>query len=523
MSFMNYIKRYFKEKFLRLKIFHLRVSFIFQKISKYKSYYVDVVERSTNSNLGTKSISSIKNIFIVGIAFLIIGAGSVFAAQTTNTSLDQCAPSGGSGLAVWNSCGFTPSIFQSMSISILGNYTQLNSSTTSNNTNYTGGYGALGDISSLMGTMYSTPPASGVGYFAYLGKTAGFINPTYAASSSSSTELNSGPVYGFSFLSPIESLWAFTRDLAYILLVLIIIFTGLMIIIGGKIGGQVPITFMSALPNIVAAIILIEFSYAIGGFMIDFMNVLLGFVYYAFANSPMASTLGSGSFYSAFSSRAFVFNVFGHIMSVPGLQTLGTTVTGQLNLNNYGILGHLVNAVAGFAGNSAGGDSLIIFIISVILLFTALRIFISLVGAYISLVFLPVAAPFMFLFGAFPGQTKTIWSFFAGMLKAILTFVLVYVMFLIIYYLTHGNSGSAVQFSTGNLPILGIDNIGSVVGAILAIGLFVLIPKLISDITKFLGQDFGGYTTEFQKNFQGPISSLQRLYGNVKKSTSGGH
>ncbi len=517
---MNCIKRYFEEKFLRWKIFKLRISLIFQRIGKYKSYYVDVIERSTNSNLKTKSVSSIKSIFIVGMAFLVIGAGTVFA-QTQNTTLDQCAPSGGSGLAVWNSCGFTPSIFQSMSISILGNYTQLNSSTTSDNTNYTGGYGALGDISSLMGTMYSTPPASGVGYFAYLGKNAGFINPTYAASSS--TDLNSGPVYGFSFLSPIESLWAFTRDLAYILLIIIIIFTGLMIIIGGKIGGQVPITFMSALPNIIAAIILIEFSYAIGGFMIDFMNVLLGFVYYAFTNSPMASTLGSGSFYSAFSSRAFVFNVFGHIMNVSGLQNLGSTVTNQLNLKNYGILGHLVNAVAGFAGNSSGGDSLIIFIISVILLFTALRIFISLVGAYISLVFLPVAAPFMFLFGAFPGQTKTIWSFFSGMLKAILTFVLVYVMFLIIYYLTHGNSGSAVQFGTGNLPILGIDNIGSVVGAILAIGLFVLIPKLISDITKFLGQDFGGYTTEFQKNFQGPISSLQRLYGNVKKSTSGGH
>jgi hypothetical protein len=127
----------------------------------------------------------------------------------------------------------------------------------------------------------------------------------------------------------------------------------------------------------------------------------------------------------------------------------------------------------------------------------------------------------MFLFGAFPGQTKVMWSFFGGMFKAIATFVLVYVLFLVIYYLEYGNP--FVSTSITPPPLVGITNVAGVVGSFLAIGLFVITPKLISDMTKFLGSDFSGYSTEFQQNMQSPLGNIRSWYQGAKKAVGSAH
>ncbi len=511
---MHFIERHtvlpFKEKKLKTQILLLKVRIFLRHIFSYKRDLVDLVERTTNANLKQKSSINIKNIFALLLVFGVLSGGYVFAQTipSSTSTLSQCAPVNGSGLSTWNSCGFTPSIFQSGAIAILGNYTQY-SNTTAQNFKYTGGYGAMGTMASLMGSMYAARPESGVGYFAYLGEKAGFINNTYAATTSNS----GGPIYGFSFLSPIEPLWALTRNVAYFLLILIIIMTGIMIIIGGKIGGQIPITFMSALPNIVAAVILIEFSYALAGFMIDLMNILLSFVFFTF--NYLGPNLGGKSFSSAFSSNMYIFNVFGTIQG--NLQSAlkgANTVLGPISSSHPGIYGTLLSML----GHLLKGpfSSIIAFIIAIILLFTAIKIFMKLLASYIILIFLPVAAPFMFLFGAFPGQGKFYWKFFIGMFKAIMAFVVVYVIFLIMYYLEYGNGGLPISFGNGNaLPLIGFQSISSagstsVIAAFIAVGLFVLIPKLVSDVQNAISRDFGDYGTELKKNVAGPWASLRR-------------
>ena len=521
------IKRFIYFVYLKFQLKFLKFKVLKKRFGTYKEDVVSLIESNSHSDLRGKSSISIKNMFYILIVFFALTTGAVFA-QTTSTSstnLNQCAPVNGSGLSVWNSCGFTPSIFQSMSISILGNYTQYQNllgcngnQNCINSFHYTGGYGALGDTTALMGYMYTEHPASGIGYFAYLGQKAGFVNNTYAAGTSS---INSGPVYGFSFLSPIEHLWAFSRDIAYLLLVIAIIATGLLIIIGGKIGqSQIPITFMSALPNIVAAVILIEFSYALGGFMIDIMNILLVLVFNVF-NSGLTG-LGKTGFSNAFSNNEYIFHVFG---TLPGAINSGLQAT-SLNkfLPSTGLLSGLLKSLGNFAIHNFSG--LIAFLIAIILLFTALKIFILLMKSYIQLLFLPVAAPFMFLFGAFPGQGKMIGKFFMGMAKAVLTFVIVYVVFLLIYYLQHGSGGNPLSFGNGaNIPLLGFSHFTSnggtgVVSVFISIALFVWIPKIVADMTKAFGYDFGAYGTELKKGFSDPYSRLTNWYKRGRGSLS---
>ncbi|MCL4393027.1 hypothetical protein M1145_02710 [Patescibacteria group bacterium] len=519
------IKRFIYFVYLKLQLKFLKFKVLKKRLGAYKEDAVSLIESNSHSDLRAKSSISIKNMFYILIVFFALTTGVVFA-SSGSSNLNQCAPVNGSGLSVWNSCGFTPSIFQSMSISILGNYTQYqnllgcgSNQKCVNSFHYTGGYGALGDTTALMGYMYTEHPASGVGYFAYLGQKAGFINNTYAAGTS---QVTSEPVYGFSFLSPIEHLWAFSRDIAYLLLVIVIIATGLLIIIGGKVGqSQIPITFMSALPNIVAAVILIEFSYALGGFMIDIMNILLVLIFNIFSSG--LQHLGNTGFPSAFSSNSYIFHVFG---SLPGAIS-GGLQSARLNklVTSGGLLGGLLNSLGNLASNKTF-SGIIAFLIAIILLFTALKIFILLMKSYLQLLFLPIAAPFMFLFGAFPGQGKMIGKFFMGMAKAVLTFVIVYVVFLLIYYLQHGNNGSPLSFGNGaNVPLLGFSYFTSnggteVVSVFISIALFVWIPKIVADMTKAFGYDLGAYGTELKKGFSDPYSRLTNWYKRGRGSLS---
>ena len=507
-----------KEKQLRYRVFFLKSRVISKRLAIYKTDTIDILEYSTETDFKKTSFLSIKTIIFSLLVLGFLSVGQIFA-QTTSaqSTLNQCAPSGGSGLSVWESCGFTPAIFQSGAIAILGNYTQYTSpGATSDNFQYTGGYGALGDASSVMADLYANPPVSGVSYFAYLYQKASSSNATYA----STTAGSSGPVYGFSFLSPIYPIWAIARNIAFLLLILVILFTGIMIIIGGKIGGQVPITFLSALPNIVAAVVLITFSYAIGGFMVDLMNILLGFVFFAF--SALDGTAGIKGFFNAFSVQNYVFSIYGNVTGSV-TKTLNGVSSTLGNIQQNSVLMTIIADLANFTNHNTAISAIVTFIISVILLFTVFKIIVQLLKGYLILLFLPVLSPFMFLAGAIPGQSKFIGNFFKGMLKGVLIFVTTYVMFNLIYFLEH-----AQGFSNGNsIPLLGFGQLftqqtANTIGFLIAIAIFVLIPKVIADVTKALGYDFSSYTSELKNRFQGPYGSVRKWTGNTRKRLSPG-
>lgn len=108
-------------------------------------------------------------------------------------------------------------------------------------------------------------PMSGIGYI------SGVVNKF------SLTKIaNAQSGFGYGALTPIQTYWQGTRNISYALIVLIVIIFSFMIMFRVKISPQLVISVQSALPKVFLALVLATFSYAIAGFLIDFMYVIGG-------------------------------------------------------------------------------------------------------------------------------------------------------------------------------------------------------------------------------------------------------
>lgn len=103
---------------------------------------------------------------------------------------------------------------------------------------------------------------------------------------------------GFTAANPIQKLWVAFRNLTFGLMVIVVLIMAFMIMFRVKISPQVVITVQSALPKIAGALILITFSYAIAGFMIDIMYLVVG-ILASFLSSSSISTLSAPDIFKA--------------------------------------------------------------------------------------------------------------------------------------------------------------------------------------------------------------------------------
>ena len=84
--------------------------------------------------------------------------------------------------------------------------------------------------------------------------------------------------FGFGAAETVQKLWQMTRNISYFLLVIVVVVFSFMIMFRVKISPQTVITVQSALPKIVFSLILITFSYAIAGLLIDIMYLVIGMI-----------------------------------------------------------------------------------------------------------------------------------------------------------------------------------------------------------------------------------------------------
>lgn len=121
--------------------------------------------------------------------------------------------------------------------------------------------GLIGFIPGMFEQVY-TPPASSITYLHYLASNFGIVKPANAAA---------GEPTGFTQLEPIQSMWISVRNVTYLLFVLIFVIIGLGIMLRIKIDPRTVMTLQNQIPRIITCILLITFSYAIVGLMIDLM------------------------------------------------------------------------------------------------------------------------------------------------------------------------------------------------------------------------------------------------------------
>ncbi|MEK7525940.1 MAG: hypothetical protein AAB546_00475 [Patescibacteria group bacterium] len=194
------------------------------------------------------------------------------------------------------------------------------------------------------------------------------------------TEVKAQTGFGFGALSPVRSLWIVTRNISYSLMIIVIIAMSFMIMFRMKISPQIAITVQSSLVKVISALILITFSYAIAGLLIDLMYVVYGVI-----SIPAAEFLGNTTIAFNFLTSWGFLIIFGSAVFMAVMFMMGMILFG------------LALAVP-----TAGFSLLLVFIgigVCIMILFMAAKVVFTLIKAYAMTLLLIIAAPFHILLG----------------------------------------------------------------------------------------------------------------------------
>ena len=240
---------------------------------------------------------------------------------------------------------------------------------------------------------------SGVGYVKNLSQK---ISPITTVKAADGVGLNAG--------ESVLRLWKITRNISFSLLVFATIVIAFMIMFRVKINPQTVITIQSAIPKLVVSLILITFSYAIAGLVIDLMYVVIGLI------ATIISTGGLSGY-----SPPDLFEQFLTRNSGFGIM--------------YSYWWHfLANAVLSVANSGKqwwAGILLVIFAILSILaiLWWSIKIIIVMIKNFAMLMITIVLGPLQILFGTITNK-----SGFGGWLKQITSYVAVYPVLVIMIF-----------------------------------------------------------------------------------------
>lgn len=139
--------------------------------------------------------------------------------------------------------------------------------------------GALGTVSSIIATLYLNPPIKTTDYLSSLKGGLGIIKEAHAQVAGS----------GEAVLSPIFNLWQVSRNIAYLIMIIIFVVIGLMVMFRQRINPQTVITAQTAIPGLVIGLILITFSYFLAALITDTAFIGTNLVgYYFIAAQPDA-------------------------------------------------------------------------------------------------------------------------------------------------------------------------------------------------------------------------------------------
>lgn len=251
--------------------------------------------------------------------------------------------------------------------------------------------GLLGLASQGLSLIISNPPASSRSYIAYVSnnlKNTHVISNVYAA--------NEG--YGFSGLSGFLPIWRAIRNISYIVFVFFFIVYGFMMMFRVNINAKTVISIQLALPKLIFTLLIITFSYAIVGLLVDLMFVLFYLVLSILQSQNiiiMSNPLVKASSGQVGSMISFLIN---SIIAMPAsmVGVLGLIIGGPTWLST------VVNTIPIFGGLKF----IIALILSIAILFSYVKLTWKLLTAFLTVIISLVTAPIVLLGNAFPGSTS---------------------------------------------------------------------------------------------------------------------
>ena len=228
-------------------------------------------------------------------------------------------------------------------------------------------------------------PASSIDYFKSIGQRLNIIPPAQAQEG-----------FGFGALNPVQKLWGLTRDMTYFFLILAIVAMAFMVMFRVRISPQTVITVQSALPKIIVALLLITFSYAIAGFLIDLMYIVLGLIASILAGSGLLSSGDFGTVFNELTTRTaldFMFSFFLGFIII-SLFVLFSNTIGIISLIGIGVASSMAPAALIIL-------LILIVIILIIMLVLTFKIWFMLIKSFVSVLLLTIVGPILILLGVF--------------------------------------------------------------------------------------------------------------------------
>ncbi len=319
-------------------------------------------------------------------------------------------------------------------------------------------------MSGFISQMYNTPPANSETYVADVLNSAkiGIAQPAYAQG------------IGFSSLTPILDTWKIFRNIAYLFFVMIFLFIGFLIMFRQKVG-QTAVTAQQALPRIIIALIAVTFSYAIAGFLIDLMYLIMYFFVGIFSASTSMINKNIFEFgYDVIAGNLSAIDDAYHAVSNLITESLGNT---SLLTQGLGFISGITAAV----------------VIAFALAFGIFRIFFELLKTYVSIIISIVTAPLLLMFEAIPGR-----NMFGQWVKSLVGNLAAFpILLLILILYSKITAAGSLSSGGGFMPpyLIGQGN-ADALAVLFGLGLILVAEKIIKDGKKAMGAK-GGFFDQY--------------------------
>lgn len=309
--------------------------------------------------------------------------------------------------------------------------------------------GALGLASNLVGGVY-VQSVSSYQYIHYLADNFGIVKNAYAApipAATGTTDCSTFKFgYGFCGLTPIFNMWKALRDASYGFLTLIFIGLGIGVMVRFKVDPRTVMTLQNQIPRVVVSILLITFSYAIAGAMIDLMWTVTYAGITIISNAAPNSTIAISCANDGFSQQKPtniqpISSVTQMLVNQPVsfantlfLRDCNSTTNGGINGGILNISARISDSVRGLVNsilNSLFGwhtenlncgivtgsvkdcfvefglwitQLVVIAIIVVAILISLFRLWFQLIKTYITILIFVIMGPIWIIFGLIPGR-----------------------------------------------------------------------------------------------------------------------
>lgn len=340
--------------------------------------------------------------------------------------------------------------------------------------------GLIGLTNQGIAIAYSIP-VSGVEYIAQL-KNNFLGKPVYADT-------------GFQQMSPLIPLWKGFRNVTYVLFSLIFVGIGLMIMLRIKINPQTVINIQNSIPKMITALVLVTFSYAIVGLLIDLTYVITGLL--------LSLVFKASGDTSSISEIVRTPHLLGKVFKI----TNPIWIMGTISL----IIGSIV-AAFGPAAWLVGGVAVIVlgFVGFLIIFINVFKFFIGLIKCYITILIKTIIAPLEIALGAIPNMKMGFNTWILSIVANIMVFPISLIFLVLVRKIMDAVKSSNQIWTPPGLTWL---DGGNVIATVIGIGAFLMLSKLPKLIPEFIFQikpsPFGDAVGESVSNIsKGPIGSF---------------